>query len=84
MLLNGQISICASDFQIYVNKTTFQNLSVKMITGMLSALGAKTARVRGAGKGKSKDQRRWVLPASEFDQEEYQQPGREGAPDAIH
>jgi hypothetical protein len=84
MLLNRLISICASDFQIYVNKTTFQNLSVKMITGMLSALGARTAKVRGAGKGKSKDQRRWVLPESEFEPDEYKQQGHEGAADVIH
>ena len=50
------------------------NLSVKAVAGMLSALGAKSIRVRGV---KFKDQCRWVLPVSEFDPEEYK-PQNEG------
>ena len=69
MVIEGKIAVCTSDFQIYVNKTTYQNLPVKAIAGMLSALGAKSIRVRGP---KFKDQSRWVLPLSEFEPAEYQ------------
>ena len=69
MVIEGKIAVCTSDFQIYVNKTTYQNLPVKAIAGMLSALGAKSIRVRGP---KFKDQSRWVLPLSEFEPGEYQ------------
>ena len=62
-VIDGKIAICASDLQMYVNKTTFQNLSVKAVVSMLSALGARTERVRGA---KFREQSRWVLPESEF------------------
>jgi hypothetical protein len=75
MVIDGRITICASDIQVYVNKTMFQNLSVKAIAGMLAALGAKSMRVRGQ---KFKEQSRWVLPAEEFDPREY---SGKGAPD---
>jgi len=68
MVLDGRITICASDLQLYVNKTTFQNLSVKAIASMLAALGAKSARVR---RQKFKEQSRWVLPEAEFDAADY-------------
>lgn len=68
MVIDGRITICASDIQVYVNKTMFQNLSVKAIAGMLAALGAKSMRVRGQG---FKEQSRWVLPSEEFDAREY-------------
>lgn len=68
MIIEGKITICASDIQVYANKTFFQNLSVKAIAGMLAALGAKSMRVRGQ---KFKEQSRWVLPAEEFDPGEY-------------
>jgi hypothetical protein len=55
--MDGSITICASDLQNYVNRTTFQSLSVKAIAGMLSALGAKSVRARGV---KFKDQSRWA------------------------
>jgi len=71
MVIDGRITICASDFQTYVNKTTFQNLSVKAVTGMLSALGATGGRrMRGTGY---KEQSRWELPVAEFDPTEYPQ-----------
>lgn len=70
MVIDGKVTVCASDLQTYVNKTTFQNLSVKAVAGMLSALGAKSIRVRGP---KFKDQSRWVLPIVEFDPTEYHQ-----------
>ena len=68
MLFEGKISICASDFQMYVNRATSQNLSVKSLTGMLSALGAKSIRVRGH---KFKEQSRWLLPLTEFSPADY-------------
>jgi len=78
MVIDGKVAVCTSDLQIYVNKTTFQNLSVKAVAGMLSALGAMSIRVRGP---KFKDQSRWVLPLSEFEPDEYQP--REGGDHAA-
>jgi hypothetical protein len=75
MIIGGNITICASDIQVYVNKAMFQNLSVKAIAGMLAALGAKSIRVRSQ---RFKEQSRWVLPAEEFDPREY---SGEGASD---
>jgi len=69
-VIDGEITVCAGHFQLYVNKTTFQALSVKAVAGMLSALGARPIRVRSP---KHKDQSRWVLPAPDFDPEEYKQ-----------
>jgi hypothetical protein len=68
MVIGDAITVCASDLQTYVNKTTFQALSVKAVAGMLSALGAKSIRIRGP---KYKDQSRWMLPVLEFDPAEY-------------
>jgi hypothetical protein len=68
MIYEGQIAICSSDLQMYVNKTTLQNLSVKAIVGMLSSLGAESARVRGS---KFKEQSRWLIPLKEFDPADY-------------
>ncbi len=68
ILLDGKVAICASDLQMYVNKTTFQNLSIKALASMLGALGGKSIRVRGA---KFKEQSRWVLPVDQFDPAEY-------------
>ncbi|MBI4463814.1 MAG: hypothetical protein HY647_03820 [Acidobacteria bacterium] len=67
-VINGQIAICAGDLQIYINKTTFQNLSVKAVASSLAAIGARSMRVRGA---KCRDQSRWLLPVEEFDPAEY-------------
>jgi len=59
MVINGRITIIAAELQSYINKNWFQNLSVIKVAGMLSALGAKSIRVRGS---KFKDQSRWALP----------------------
>jgi hypothetical protein len=59
MVINGRITVIAKEVQTYVNKTTFQNLSVRQVAGALSAMGAKSIRVRGP---KFKDQSRWALP----------------------
>lgn len=68
MVMDGQIAINASDLQIYVNKTTFQNLSVKAIASMLSVMGGKQMRVRGQ---RFREQSRWLLPVEQFDPSEY-------------
>lgn len=74
-VINGQIAICASDLQIYINKTTFQNLSVKAVASSLAAIGARSMRVRGA---KCRDQSRWLLPVEEFDPAQYCAPAGAG------
>lgn len=72
MVLEGRVAVNASDLQIYVNRTTFQNLSVKAVASMLAAMGGRQVRVRGV---KFKEQSRWMLPVEEFDPVEYAQPG---------
>jgi len=68
MVRDGRITVCASDLQMYINKTTQQNLTVRAVAAMLSAIGATTIRVRST---KIKEQSRWVLPLSEFDPSNY-------------
>jgi hypothetical protein len=68
MVYEGHIAISSSHLQMYVNKTTLQNLSVMAIVGMLSAFGAKSTRVRGPN---FKEQSRWLLPHKEFDPADY-------------
>jgi hypothetical protein len=63
-VLNGQIAISASDFQMHLNKVLFQNLSVKAIAQMLTVIGARSLRIRGA---RLRDQSRWLLPTEMFD-----------------
>jgi hypothetical protein len=78
---DGKVAICASDIQMYINKTMLQMLSVKAVASMLGALGGKSIRVRGQ---KFKEQGRWVLPLDQFDPAEYL-PGKreEHTSDAI-
>jgi hypothetical protein len=73
IVLDGKIGICASDLLLFINKTTFQNLSIKAVTSMLGALGGKI-RLRGT---KFKEQSRWMLPADQFDPAEYLPPQEE-------
>jgi hypothetical protein len=68
IVVDGKVAICASDIQMYINKTMVQMLSVKAVASMLGALGAKSIRVRGQ---KFKEQGRWVLPLDQFDPAEY-------------
>jgi hypothetical protein len=70
IVLDGKVAICASDLQMYVNKTMLQILSVKAVASMLGALGGKSIRIRGQ---KFKEQGRWVLPLDQFDPTEYSQ-----------
>jgi len=74
MIVDGQITISSSDFQMYVNRTHGQNLSVKMVASMIAAIGGKAMRVRGAG---FKEQKRWALPAEDFDPGQYQKASKE-------
>jgi hypothetical protein len=78
MVLDGRITVCASDLQMYINKTTLQNLAVRAVAAMLSAIGAKTVRVRGK---KIREQGRWELPLEEFDPGDYVAPEPEGGVD---
>ena len=78
MVLDGRIAICASDLQIYVNKTTFQNLSVRAIVSLLKALGGQSIRLRGQ---KFREQSRWVLPVEEFDPKDYSVPQKDESHD---
>ena len=64
MIRDDQIAVCASDIQIYINKTRSQSISVQVVVGMLSAVGAKVERVRGK---KFNEQSRWMLPLDQFD-----------------
>lgn len=75
IILNGKVAINASDLQTYVNKTTFQNLSVKAVASMLGAMGGKQVRVRGQ---KFREQSRWLLPVEQFDPAEYQKEAVDG------
>jgi hypothetical protein len=59
---------------MYVNRTHGQNLSVKMVASMIAAIGGKAIRVRGAG---FKEQKRWALPAEDFDPGQYQKASKE-------
>jgi hypothetical protein len=81
IVLDGKVAICASDIQMYINKTMIQMLSVKAVASMLGALGGKSIRVRGQ---KFKEQGRWVLPLDQFDPAEYS-PGKkeEHTSDAV-
>lgn len=74
MVVDGKITISATDLQIFINKENFQNHSVKAIASMVAALGAKAVRVRGLT---FKEQSRWALPIEEFDPKGYPDHDRE-------
>jgi hypothetical protein len=69
MVLQDQITVCASDLQNYVNKTKSQGVSVQAVVAMLRAAGAKVERVRS--QKKFKEQSRWILPLEHFDPDDY-------------
>lgn len=68
MLINGQIAVNSADFQLFVNKTFVQNLSVKAVASMLAAIAAMNTRVRSS---KGREQGRWMLPVTEFNPADY-------------
>lgn len=78
MVHDGRITVCASDLQMYINKTTLQNLPVRAVAAMLSTIGATTVRVRGK---KIREQSRWELPLGEFDPGDYSIPEVEDSVD---
>lgn len=78
MVSDGRITVCASDLQLHINKTTAQNLTVRAVAAMLSAIGAKMVRVRGH---KIREQSRWELPPGEFDARDYAVPEPEAQAD---
>jgi hypothetical protein len=69
-MIDGQIAVNSVDLQLYVNKTFAQNLSVKAVASMLSAIGAQSIRVRGP---KIREQGRWLLPLDQFDPGDFSQ-----------
>ena len=64
MLIDGHIAVNSLDLQLYVNKTFAQSLSVKAVASMLSAIGARSIRVRGPN---IREQGRWLLPLDQFE-----------------
>jgi len=73
LILDSGVTVCSSDLQIHINKTTGQNLSVPQVTAMLSVLSAQSFRHRG----KFSEQSRWKLPSAEFDPAQYSAQYRE-------
>jgi hypothetical protein len=73
----GRIAINTTDFHGWINRTTFQNMSVKALASMLSAMGAEQKRVTG----KHREQSRWLLPLEHFNPADYEKAAeqREGA-----
>jgi len=67
MVRDDQIAVCASDFQLYLNRTRSLAISLPAVVGLLSVAGAKVERVRG----NFKEQSRWMLPLDEFDPADY-------------
>jgi hypothetical protein len=63
MVVNGKVTVLAAELQTYVNKTAFQNYSVRAVAGVLSAMGGKPLRLRGP----KYDQSRWALPLPGFE-----------------
>jgi hypothetical protein len=75
-VLEGKIAVSAADFQMYVAKTTGQNITVKAITSRLAAVGAESVRPRS---GSFRDQSRWALPLVDFQPENYQEQHQGGS-----
>ena len=77
MIRDGRITVNAADITAWVNRTNNSNISVRSVSGMLSALGAQPVRVRG----KRYDQDRWAIPIEEFGPADF--PQNEGGLDAV-
>lgn len=69
IIKNGQIAINTTDFHGWINRTTFQNMSVKALASQLAAMGAVQKRVTGKG---FREQSRWLLPIEHFNPADYQ------------
>lgn len=68
IIKDGRIAINTTDFHGWINRTTFQNMSVKALASQLAAMGAVQKRVTG----KHREQSRWLLPVEHFDPADYQ------------
>jgi hypothetical protein len=77
-VIEGQITICSSDLQLHLNKTSGENHPIKAVASMLTAIGASSTRVKAS---RYRDQSRWLLPLSEFAPDDYVGAGEE-KPDA--
>jgi hypothetical protein len=62
-IIEGQITICSHELLQHIKKTWNENLSIKDVVAMLSALGAKSQRLKGT---QLRDQTRWFLPPEVF------------------
>jgi hypothetical protein len=71
IIKDGRIAINTTDFHGWINRTTFQNMSVKALASQLAAMGAEQRRVTG----KHREQSRWLLPIEHFSPADYQQKG---------
>jgi hypothetical protein len=80
MVAEGSITVCSSDIQTFINKTTSENVTIPMVVGMLHAVGAKIKRHRG----KFREQSRWILPPDKFDSSNYLVPIPAEPPDETH
>lgn len=67
----GRITISAADLTAFISKSAAEKLSVKAVALRLSAMGAKSIRVRGNKSNKFKEQSRWELPVEDFDPADY-------------
>ncbi|HOK46400.1 MAG TPA: hypothetical protein PLK67_10735, partial [Bryobacteraceae bacterium] len=76
MLIDDRIAVNSADFQLFINKTFLQNVSVKAVASMLAAIGATNIRVRTA---KNREQGRWLLPTDEFNPADYAIPPKESS-----
>ena len=77
MVIGDQIAVNSVDLQLYLNKTFVRNVSVKAVVSALSAVGAKSVRVRSAKTG---EQSRWLLPMDQFPPADYTAQAQEPAP----
>ena len=59
MVMDGKITVCACDVQVYVNKTTFQDFPSKPSRGCCRPSAQRACGYRGA---RFKEQSEWVLP----------------------
>ena len=75
-VLDGQITICSSDLQLHINKTSGENQPIKAVASMLTAIGASSTRVKA---GRFRDQSRWLLPLNEFAPDDYTVAGGENS-----
>jgi len=67
MIADGFVTVCASDIQTFINRTTTEKVTIQTVVSMLSAVGAKSKRFRG----KFPEQSRWLLPPDKFAPADY-------------